>query len=129
MFNPHHAVNLIFRPNGKKETIDSLLTGKSSDIWHSSLSNDWGRLAQGNDRGIKGTDTIEFIHQREVPVGRDVTYASYVCNYRPLKEEQYRVRVTVGSDKLTYNEDSGAPAANLLETKILDYVYYQIVLQ
>ena len=40
MFNPHHAVNHIYRPNGKKETIDSLLTGKSSDIWNRSLSND-----------------------------------------------------------------------------------------
>ena len=38
---------------------------------------------------------------------------------RPLKEEIYRVRITVGGDRLTYNDDAGSPAANLLETKLL----------
>jgi len=42
-----------------------------------------------------------------------------VCDYRPLKDEPYHVRITVGGDKLNYNDDAGSPAANLLETKIL----------
>ena len=46
-------------------------------------------------------------------------YASYVCNYRPLKDEPNQVQITVGGDRLEYPEDSGSPAANLLETKIL----------
>ena len=48
-----------------------------------------------------------------------MTYALYVCDYRPLKDEPYRVRITVGGDKLEYLDDAGSPAANLLETKIL----------
>ena len=65
------------------------------------------------------TDTIDFITKEEVPKGRDITYATFVVDYRPLKSEPQRVRITVGGEKLSYNADAGAPAANMLETKIL----------
>ena len=42
-----------------------------------------------------------------------------VCNYRPLKEEQFRVRLTIGGDKLLYNDETTSPTADILETKIL----------
>ena len=112
-------VNHIYRPDGKKETIDSLLQGSDRVIWTRSLSNEWGRLAQGNDNNVAYTDTIDFIHQHEVPANRDITYATFVLDYRPLKSEPHRVRITVGGDKLTYLADAGSPAANMLETKIL----------
>ena len=116
----HHLIaNHIYRDDGKKETIDSLLDGKDSATWSKSLSNEWGRLSKGNDHGVKGTETIDFIYKHQVPPENKVTYASYVCDYRPLKEEPYRVRITVGGDKLDYNDDAGSPAANLLETKII----------
>ena len=54
---PMHFINHIYNANGKRETIDSLITGSNKDIWTKSLSNDWGRLAQGNSLGIKGTHT------------------------------------------------------------------------
>ena len=47
------------------------------------------------------------------------TYASFVCDHRPLKTEPWRVRIVVGGDKLTYDEDTGSPAASLLESKLL----------
>ena len=43
----------------------------------------------------------------------------YVCNYWPLKDEPYRVRIIASRDKLEYTEDTESPLANLLETKIL----------
>ena len=76
-------------------------------------------MANGNDTGIKGTQTIAFIPQSLVPSDKKVTYATMVCDYRPLKDEKYRVRITVGGDKLPYHDDAGSPAADLLETKIL----------
>ena len=112
-------LNHIYRPDGKKETIDSVMQGSDRKIWNQSLSNEWGRLAQGNNKGVTSTDTIDFITREEVPQGKDITYATFVLDYRPLKSEPHRVRITVGGDKLTYNDDAGAPAANLLETKIL----------
>ena len=73
-----------------------MLKGPNKHIWNQSLSNEWGRLAQGNNNGVQHTDTIDFIHQHEVPTERDVTYATFVLDHRPLKEEENRVRITVG---------------------------------
>ena len=103
---------------GTRESIDSLLK-KDFHTWNKSLSNEWGRLAQGNENGVKGTDTIEFIPQQQVPTNAKVTYASFVCDHRPLKPEPFRVRIVVGGDKLEYQFDAGSPAASLLETKLL----------
>jgi len=113
-----HA-NHIFDANGKKETIDSLLSGPDSIIWNKSVSNEFGRLAQGNDAGIIGTDTIHFIHKSEVPMGKAVTNGNFICDIRPLKSEKYRTRLTVGGDRLPYEADAGSPAASLLETKLI----------
>ena len=83
------------------------------------LSNEWGRLAQGNYSGVESTDTIEFIPHTDVPQSKKVTYASFVCDHRPLKDEKWRIRLVVGGDKLPYDSDSGSPAQNLLEMKLL----------
>ena len=42
-----------------------------------------------------------------------------VCDYRPLKEEKFRVQITIVEDKLPYDDKTASPAADLLETKIL----------
>ena len=76
-------------------------------------------MAQGNNASVLATDTIEFIHQHAVPKNQDVTYATFVLDYRPLKSKPHWVRITVGGDRLTYNADAGSPTANLIETKIL----------
>jgi len=101
------------------ETIDSLLSGPDSAIWNKSVSNEFGRLAQGNDAGIIGTDTIHFIHKSEVPIGKVVTYGNFICDIRPLKSEKYRTRLTVGGDRLPYEADARSPTASLLETKLI----------
>ena len=98
-----------------------MLNGSNKLIWEKSLSNDWGRLAQGNIHRVRPTDTIDFVHKHKVPTDSKVTYASYVCDYRSLKEEPFRVRITVGGDKLLYDSDAGSPATNLLETKVVHY--------
>ena len=114
-----HQVNHIYNIDGKRQTIDTVCKGPDKDVWNQSLSNEWGRLAQGNDNGVHFNDVIDFISQQEVPHGRDVTYATYVLDYRPLKEQKHRIRITVGGDRLSYPDDAGSPAANMLETKIL----------
>ena len=109
----------VFNENGQKETINTLLFGRSAGLWTKSMSNELGRLAQGNIYGVTATDTIDFIFKEDVPPGQVVTYANFVCDYRPLKSEMYRIRLVVGGDKLTYDGDAGAPAASLLETKLM----------
>ena len=68
---------------------------------------------------MKSTDCIDFIHAHEVPRDRKITYATFVCDYCPLKDEPYRIRLVVGGDKLVYNRDTGSPTTNMLETKLL----------
>ena len=118
LFHKSKAMH-VYNAMGKRETIDTLLYGINGTTWTRSLSNEFGRLAQGNDYGVAGTDTIDFIRKQEVPTGRNITYASFVCDFRPLKTETHRIRLVVGGDKLSYDDDAGAPAASLLETKLL----------
>ena len=48
-----------------------------------------------------------------------MAYANMVCDYRPLKKEKIRVRLTSGGDVLDYDGNAPAPAASLLEAKLL----------
>ena len=115
----HQSLYHIFDANGKRLSIDSLLVGEDKPLWVRSLSNEWGRLANGNTFGTIGTNTITFLPYGDVPRDRSVTYATFVCDVKPLKKETHRVRITVGGDRLDCADDTGSPAANLLETKLL----------
>ena len=42
-----------------------------------------------------------------------------VCDIRPLKTEKFRVRLTVGGDRLQYPDNTASPAVSLLEAKLL----------
>ena len=107
------------KKTGKRETIDTLRAGEDKIIWDQAVSNELGRLAKSNDAGVEHTDTIEFIAKHDVPSSSKVTYGSYVFDYRPHKKEKNRARLVAGGDKLEYEFDASAPAASLLETKIL----------
>lgn len=85
---PH--VNHIYNEQGKRETLDTLRASFQKGIWDKALSNEWGRLVQGNCYGVLPTDTISFISRHEVPPDRDITYASFVCDHRLLKTEPWR---------------------------------------
>ena len=86
----------VYDNNGRRETINSLFFGVDAKIWDHSMSNELGILNQGNKHGIRATDTIDFISQKDVPVNNKVTYANFVCDYRPLKLEMHRIRLVVG---------------------------------
>ena len=72
-----------------------------------------------NYAGVKSTNTIDFIAHTDVQQRKKVTYASFVCDHRPLKDETWRIRLVIGGDKLPYESDSGSPATDLLEIKLL----------
>ena len=50
------------------------------------MSNEIGRLAQGNSR-VHGTNTMFFITYKNIPIDwcKDITYARIVVDYRPQK--------------------------------------------
>ena len=61
---------------------------------------------------------MTIIHPLQIPSNQKVTFASLVCDHRPLKLEHWRVHSVVGGDKLTCPYDTVSLAANLLETKL-----------
>ena len=65
------------------------------------------------------TDTIDFVHKYKVSKGKDVTYTTFVLDYRLLKSEPQHVHITVCGDRLLYVENAGPPAVSMLKMKIL----------
>ena len=96
-----------------------MLTSSKSDRWKQALSNELVRLTKGNDAGVIAQDAMDFITYNELPQNAKVAYASFVCDYRPLKDEPWRVRLVVDGDRLTYEYESRSPAVSLIETKPL----------
>ena len=74
---------------------------------------------KGLKRGIHGTETMEFIQKYEVPYDKKVTYAQFVCDYRPQKEEKERTRITVGGDRLDYQGEVSTKTAGFTTIKLL----------
>jgi hypothetical protein len=115
----------MFNPiTGRPENIDTLLCGPDSPLWTTSLANEWARCAQGlsanrsAEQRVAGTDTIFFIRPRQVPAGRKVTYANFVCTMRPGKAELYRIHMTVGGDRLDAYQYVRSPAVGITDTKL-----------
>ena len=91
------------------------------DTWKKSYGNKIGRLAQGMQGKVKGTNTMFFIRKNEISTNRlcDITYGSIVCEYQDGKTEPNRTRLTVCGDKINYPGDCGTPTADLLAIKLL----------
>ena len=77
----------IFDNKGKKLSIDQLLKGDDGPYWNRGLDNELGRLSNGIPNRVTGTKTINFIHKKDIPTNKKVTYANIVCDYRKHKEE------------------------------------------
>ena len=83
------------------------------------IGNELGCLLDGIPGRVQGTKAVWWIYKKQVPANKKVTDANMVCNYRPLKEEKYRVRLTIGGNKLDYNNETASPTANLIDTIFL----------
>jgi hypothetical protein len=82
-----------------------------------SLTNEWGRCAQGISKTrldadrIIGHKTIFVIPPHKVPAGRKVTCSTFVCTtVHSGKAEACRIRMMVGNDKLDACQDICTPA-------------------
>jgi hypothetical protein len=119
----HHSAALVTSPPtaGKQGSLKKLLAGPSAPTWLRGLANEWGRLllkGLGINRPIseriQGTGAIFFITKAQVPQGRKVTYANFVCNIRPHKTEIHRVRMTASGNQLDYPGDPISPTVSML---------------
>jgi hypothetical protein len=78
------------------------------------IGKDW----KPEDR-IKGMNSMRFITKQQVPKGKIVTYARFVADIRPQKDEPNRMRLTAGGDRLPYDGKKSTETAGLETTKIL----------
>ena len=93
------------------------------DTWmNKSFGDEVGRLAQGREGGVEGTDTMFFVHFDQIPRDRikDITNDRIVCMVRPEKDDPNRSRLTVNGARLNgFPGDLGTPTADLLTVKLL----------
>ena len=88
--NQIQKINHIFHPDtGKRQTIIKLMDGSTGEgeLWKTACANEFGRLMQGIGGRVKGTNTMHIIPRAAIPPDRDVTYMSFVCDYKPHKIE------------------------------------------
>ena len=133
--NPFHYINStqhdptiagkMYKPTtGRAETIGSLLAGDDATIWKTSLTNEIGCCTQGVSKQrlpadkIDSTQTIFFIKPNQVPVGRKVTYAKFVCTMRPNLAEVHGIRMKFGGSKLDAYLDVRSPDVGITDIKI-----------
>ncbi len=119
----HQAMAVVNADTGKLLNYCQLMQStKYQDAWSLSSANEFGRLANGVGGRIKNpTNTIQFIHQHEVPKERmkDVTYGQFVCTVQPEKAEPNCTRFTVGGDRINYPSKVATPTAEMLVAKML----------
>ena len=120
---PRHMLNEVLNEDAEElmEYIHLIEDPKYREIWGQAYGNKLGRLAQGMEGRVKGTNTIFFIPKEDLPSARwkDVTYGRIVVNYHPEKINPNRVRLTVGGDRINYPGDCGTPTADMLTVKLL----------
>ena len=85
---------------------------KIQERWEQSGMNEFARLAQGHGE-VEGMNVVTFIAQEELPGGKKATYARYVVDYRPEKDEPWRLRITCSGDKLDYYGDTTTHSASM----------------
>ena len=111
--------NAVFDADSGKMLEFRHLIQKYPDIWSTSIANEFGRLMQGVGTRMKtGSNTMQFIPKSQIPPDKVITYARIVCDYRPLKSEPNRTRLTVGGDRLVCEHKTSTDAADLMLIKL-----------
>ena len=83
----------IYDDEDKKIHTDTILKTDPT-IWGRSVSNEFGRLAQGV-RNVEGNDVIEFIKKVVVTRNKRAPYTNMVHYYRPLKLDKWRTTLII----------------------------------
>ena len=118
----HEAMSIMDAGTGNVLKYRQLLQRqKHKETWIKSSANEFGRLANGVGGRIKGTNTIKFIHKRDVPSMqmKDVMYGQFLCCIRPKKAETHRTRFVVGGNRINYPGKVATPTAEMLVAKLL----------
>ncbi len=97
-----------------------LVNPKYKELWGKSYAIELGCLAQGIPGVSKGTNTIVFIGQDDIPINqrKDITYGGVCINYCPEKANPNCTRLTIGGNCITYPGDCGTPTVDMVTVEI-----------
>jgi hypothetical protein len=109
----HHSINAVVDMSHRK-----LINSENAQCWIQATQQEFGRLAQGLDNGLLGTDTIFFIPHAAKTSDRPATYCQAVADYNEHKPDPYHVRLTAGGDKVVYTKYVGTPTVDISTVKI-----------
>ena len=114
----HYAYTVIDPATGASLEYPALLRGPDSTKWEHGTSLEIGRLTQGClPYTTKGSETMFFIRHTEKPADRIATYLRIVAALKLNKAEMYRIRFTVGGDRIVYHGKVSTPTADLTTVK------------
>jgi hypothetical protein len=64
-------------------------------------------------------NTFFFVELTNIPKDRKITYGKPVCDYKQNKTATYRIRLTVGGDRLDYTVEVATSTADITTFRIL----------
>ena len=114
-----HQANVVINPaTGESLEYRHLIKVPTKAIWENSFANEIGRLVQVFVTRISsGTNTIFFIPNYTVPVGRIVTNGRIVAKIIPQKAETHCTRLTMGVNLINFPGDVTTPTTDLITAK------------
>jgi hypothetical protein len=95
----------------------------TAEIWQMAFGKDFGGMAQRDLKiGQKGTNAMFIITHYTIRHvlrhGKKITHGNPVVDYRPQKEDPYRIRVTAGGNLITYKSSLSICTADLDTAKL-----------
>jgi hypothetical protein len=114
--------NAINPDTGKTAEYQELTQCSEGPQWIDAATNEIGCLCRGRGTNSKmptGTNTMFWIHPKQIPTGRNATYIRIVCVDRPEKVDPKRIRWTIGGDQVNYPGLVSTRAADLTTSKIM----------
>jgi Reverse transcriptase (RNA-dependent DNA polymerase) len=123
--HPGMSMTAVNPDTGALAEYKELVQSSVGPRWELAMNKELGRLFQGYkcttdpSHTVQGTDTCTFIHATDIPKGKKTTYVRIVADYREHKADPYRVRCTLGGDRIDFQGDVSTKVADLVTVKCL----------
>ena len=122
-----HNTNTTTHVTQPYQTLQTLLTGRESNIWTKEYSTELAILEQGFPERPIDTNTFTFIPITKIPPSRlnNITYGKIVSSIHPLKTEKHRILLTVGGNLIQYPYRKTTPIVDVLSP--IFYYYNRVI--
>ena len=95
----------------------------TAEVWQTAFGKDFGGMAQGCAKtGQKGTNAMFVMTHDKIMhalvAKKFFTYANPAVNFRPQKDDPYRICITAGGNLITYEGDASVQMADIDTAKI-----------